>query len=679
MAYTKPAVKVFQELINAGGSANISPNLPACIIGVASNVVKVDFNDEVAKTRALAATLDTIQNNVGTPTDWEIKVNSGSAYPGQKLDDDTVEVVLANPLVKTYSVLEADITWDAGKATIVRGKNKIGTVAIGNEATNPLPWITNLTHVRVGSLAKVGSKVTFVTSVKDTTENTIIELADASITMGSIEVFAKLRESKAGVSGWVANDDRAIIGTGVSAAIPYKDDATYKYAVEKEVKGFGAPISVYINYKAARSDLKKRITTINSIEDCRNKLGEAHPIDNELAFGANIALANSGGTPIYVVGIEDNTLVSHTAAADLIEGQRVYWITPLTQELSIQAMYKAHVDKMSTPESGKWRVLLANQALPTEFYSLGKPDGGDIDENGFQDNLVKGMVSGSSIMLDEGTVGTKISAGDDVYLTVATDSSAKPEEAVVSDASGNLITLVAIPAVQGEVYFYVSRNASGDTAAQAEAVAAQSNTWKSNRVMNLPGDVMADVDGVNTNVPGYFLQCSVAGLGSGLPAQSGFTNITIAGITDLQHSNFYFKEEELNLMAGAGTVLFVQEAQGTTPYCRHGLTTDMSVLEYREILKVKNWDYLSYYYYDIVKSFIGVWNITPDTIQNIRQTVESASTKLLSRKLPKVGPPLLSFNIVKLEQNANSKDSIDMDIRISIVDPNNYTNIYLQI
>ena len=109
------------------------------------------------------------------------------------------------------------------------------------------------------------------------------------------------------------------------------------------------------------------------------------------------------------------------------------------------------------------------------------------------------------------------------------------------------------------------------------------------------------------------------------------------------------------------------------------LTTDMSVLEYRELLKVKNWDYLSYFYHDILEPFIGQWNITEDTLTTIRQTIISASENLLTQKLPKIGAPLISYEIQKLEQNATNKDTIDVRIKTEIVSPNNYNDVQLVI
>ena len=132
-------------------------------------------------------------------------------------------------------------------------------------------------------------------------------------------------------------------------------------------------------------------------------------------------------------------------------------------------------------------------------------------------------------------------------------------------------------------------------------------------------------------------------------------------------------------MAGAGTCLYVQAAQGTTPYCRHALTTDVSVLEYREILKVKNWDYLSYYFKDVLDPFIGTWNITDETVQTIRQTLVSAAEALLIRKLPRVGPPLVAYDITKIAQSESNADSIEVVMGVAIVSPNNYTTLTLVI
>ena len=189
-----------------------------------------------------------------------------------------------------------------------------------------------------------------------------------------------------------------------------------------------------------------------------------------------------------------------------------------------------------------------------------------------------------------------------------------------------------------------------------------------------------NIEGVDVpNLPGYYLAAAHAGMVAGFPVQQGFTNIGVAGISDLQHSNNYFNKDQLNVMAEAGTCLYVQAVQGGIPYCRHAVTTDMSVLEYREQLKVKNWDFLSYFYYDKLKSFIGSWNITTDTLQIIRTTIIAASELLKSQVLPRIGAPLLGYQILTLEQNKVNKDRISVKLRLEIVSPANYIDVILEI
>jgi hypothetical protein len=180
-------------------------------------------------------------------------------------------------------------------------------------------------------------------------------------------------------------------------------------------------------------------------------------------------------------------------------------------------------------------------------------------------------------------------------------------------------------------------------------------------------------------LPGYYLCAALGGMVAGFPVQQGFTNTGVAGIADLKDSNFYFTRAQLNTIAAAGTFLFVQATQGSIPYVRHELTTNMSALQYRELLCVKNWDWLSYYYYNQLSGFIGKWNITPDALNTLRQTIISASQLVMGQKLPKIGAPLLSYTINSLAQDATELDQVDINMTIAIVYPMNYISLYLVI
>lgn len=681
MAYNKPAVQVYQELLNAGGAANISPDLPACIVGPAGNVVTLDLTNALARAQTLAGSLTTLGN-----AEITLEVNAGSAKTAQIIDTASVGVQLRNPMVRTYTETGVDIA--AGVVTIAT--NGVGPAG-SNTAIQPTSFDPSVNHINVGDVVQIidvagagAISQSFVTAVTSATGFTVA--SDTTLTGATVNVFHKFSSSVATTDGWDSTAGNLTIGGLTSETIPAgsaPSDA-YAYFAEAEVNGFGNNLEVHIGYKAERTDLVGQILTINDTTDLENILGTADPYDNQLAFGVEIALSNSGGAPIYAITTDPDPLktelVAHTEALELAEAQLLYWLVPLTTTTAVQAAYKAHADAMSLPSSGNWRVALLNQAIPTVRYILGRPDGADVDGDGIPDNMIPATLSGSSILLSTGDVGT-VGTGDNLYITVSDGNGGFTTEAAieVNSAAGNLIVLATLPTTAaGQVFIYVERTAEKQD--QAQTIADQSATYSDKRIYNFPGNVRVNTAAfANAVVPGYFLMCAVAGLGSGLPAQNGITNITVAGISGLEHGNFYFSENQLNLMAQFGTMLFVQESQSTTPYCRHGLSTDVSVLEYRELLKVKNWDYLSYYYKNILAPFIGTWNITPDTLNTIRQTIISASETLLGRKLPKVGPPLLSYSINRLIQDPNNADAIIVDIQIAIVSPNNYTNVYLQI
>ena len=105
----------------------------------------------------------------------------------------------------------------------------------------------------------------------------------------------------------------------------------------------------------------------------------------------------------------------------------------------------------------------------------------------------------------------------------------------------------------------------------------------------------------------------------------------------------------------------------------------MSVYYYRELMAVKNWDYLSYFYYDQLKPFIGKWNITPDTIAIIRQVINAGSSTLINSKLPKIGAPLISATISSLAQNATNTDELDVNLSINMPSVLNDLNMFLTI
>lgn len=661
MTYIQPMVRVYQELANAGGGAAINPELPAAIVGLLKNIVEINMDDEAKKAISRAAQV----------TDFTGTVQVSNSFPGQVIEDNSVKVLVANALVKTY---RADVDFSAD--TPVLAVNELGPTG-SNGFNDNLSFATSK-HVEIGDIVVISDSgsdanpvVSFVTSL-----NTQTGAFDTAAGIGALNaakrvtVYKKFAELNAPRNGW-SN------GVNLANIYPASTSSTneYEFASEVKVKGSGSKADIHIGYAAKRKDLVG-LVTINGTADITNKLG-AITTDNPLAYGASKAIGASGGRAISVLAI-DPALEEGAAfnkAFEFLEGFNVYAIAAMTANPSVSAALKAHVKAMSTPQAGKWRVGISGLDIPDILNVLGTTTSGI---KGRVSSVDAGSKEATITLTDGNTVGDTRSS-DVVSMKGETFPSdpmvggydvidASQYTMVVSDPSGNL-------SANSEVEFRVVRAASKED--QAAFVAAQCKTFGDKRAWIVPGDALVNEGSVDKEVPGFYVAAGVAGYVSGVAPQVGITKVTMPGFAGMVHSNFYFTERQLNTMAGAGALLYVQEAQGTTPYCRHGLTTDMSVLEYREIVKVKNLDYLSYYFKRITDPFIGTWNINSDTVRTVRQVLDSAGSRLVARKLPKVGAPLVNYSIQKVAQNAKSKDAMDIEISVAIGDPNNYMNIHL--
>jgi len=456
--------------------------------------------------------------------------------------------------------------------------------------------------------------------------------------------------------------------TGIAGTVTVKSGVSLIYG--PVVSG-----SVYIAYNALRTDLANRVLTINDVLDLEGQLGTISDA-NPLALAIEIALANTTGR-IRAIAIASNDLAGHEAALVAAEGERLYFLTPLTQDQSIIAVYKAHCVQMSTPVNAAWRVTIANTAMPL-IQDIGIYSATSPNSNGGAN--VTTLVSGAYVLEASNAtfIADGVAPGDTVYFTAATATPTQVGAHTVLSVISNQQLILNTTAPATAISYYVTRSMSRTQT--AESVAAVSSGFNVNRVWHVQPDMVGvSVNGVTKYLPGYYLCAGLAGMGAGFAVQQGFTNVGVAGVVDLQHSNFFFSKADLNTMAGAGTCLFVQDTQGGIPYCRHELTTDMSNINYREILKVKELDFLSYFYYDKLKSFIGSWNITPSSLNTLRQTIVAGSELIKSQSLPKVGPVLLSYNITTLQQDPINTDTVDCVMTVAIGTPLNYIDLALTV
>jgi hypothetical protein len=730
MSYVVPSVLVYQQLATNGGVANVTPDLDAVIIGPCYNVVSYVAGS--AASLSLTAALSspggspfTLTNNAITNT-----VYLGSVKVGQVVDPSTIAMYLNSSLV------ESKVSYMSGTA----GSNVltipifsgVGTAAIGSPT---LTSVTNVTQLNPGDIISVvgagAGATTLTTSILSISGATVTMAvnAGANVTGGAITrvSFNNLNPNsstlrvEAGDQIVIAPSGTAFVTTVLSTVgsnnvitqinttdvLPVGSGGTFSVSVRKTFNNLSLPLTynsytnysltnvtvnasiainplpvvsygtvvsgaVNIAYTALRTDLSGSLIDIDNILTQQGTLGDATDA-NPLALAVELALANSIGR-IMCMAIPTNDLAGYTTCLNFLENSRVYCLVPLTQDVSILSAFQQHVQQMSTPQNAAWRITLVNTVIPAVSY-IGQYNPQLVNANSGNNTitLVSGkyqLNSSNSTFVTDGVV-----PGDTVMVTSAVGTPTLTS-LVVQTVVNNQTLIVNSTAAYTAVNFYVQRTLARTD--QANIVAANSHSFTSSRVYHIQPDLIGViVGGVTKYLPGYYAAAAISGLVSGLPAQQSLTNIGVAGIADLQHSNRYFTRAQLSTISAAGTWLLVQEAAGTIPYSRHSLSTDMSVLEYRELQQVKNIDYLSYYFHDILTNFPGRYNITPDTLQVLRATIIAGAKLLQGKTLPKIGPPLLDYKIVSIGQDPVNLDTVNANLQVTMPTVLNYINLYL--
>lgn len=431
--------------------------------------------------------------------------------------------------------------------------------------------------------------------------------------------------------------------------------------------------AVYIAYNALRTDLSNQVMTINNTLDNEGQFGTVDQ-NNPLALGVQVALANTT-TRVRAIAVPSNDEIGYQTALNLAQSQRLYALAVMTNDVAVGAALSAHCNQMSTPQAALWRIGFFNSLIPTTT-NVGQYTSTIVNANSGNNTIT--LVNGNYILTASNAtfISDGVEAGDMVNITAATGSPSQVGLAQVLNVISNQQLQIQATGTATAVSYWVSRTLSNTQ--RAADVAATSTTFESNRLIHVQPDVaIISVNGANQVLPGYYNCCALAGMVAGQPAQQGFTNMSVAGISNLSDSNFTFTRAQLDTMAAAGTLILVQATSGGVPYVRHELTTDMSTYYYRELQAVKTWDYVSYFFHDILTPFIGKWNITFQTLGIIRQTIISGATLLMSQSLPRIGAPLIGYQITSLAQDKTNTDTVNVNLQIQIPSVLNYLNVYL--
>jgi hypothetical protein len=179
-------------------------------------------------------------------------------------------------------------------------------------------------------------------------------------------------------------------------------------------------------------------------------------------------------------------------------------------------------------------------------------------------------------------------------------------------------------------------------------------------------DLENALTGVTSRHHGQYLACTVGGMICGLPPHQGLTFIAAAGISQIFNSNFYFSDANIDDLSENGWYVFLQDSETSAPYSAHEVTTDVSAYEYGELMFIKDFDFVSLFYKRIMQSFVGRYNIMPETLGMIRASFDAGTEYLRRLVYPKIGAPILSATVTKLEQLAGETDRVEIYAEVDI-------------
>lgn len=195
---------------------------------------------------------------------------------------------------------------------------------------------------------------------------------------------------------------------------------------------------------------------------------------------------------------------------------------------------------------------------------------------------------------------------------------------------------------------------------------------------SLPRDPLAPlVAKPAASQPGYYLSCAVGGLLASLPSHQGLTNLGIAGISKIYNANTYFDDKQMTQISNGGWLLFQQDTPSALPYIIHQLTTDPSTLEFGELSLVKNFDFVSLFFSDILDEFLGTWNINAETITFINAALDAGIENLKLRRRIRIGAPIISGRVTSVAESTASSDRVEVYIEVDFPKPLNTIGLHI--
>ena len=488
------------------------------------------------------------------------------------------------------------------------------------------------------------------------------------------------------------------IGSNYRVSQTLTAETGIKYSIEES--RFDRTGTVLISWDGVRIDNVDKRVTVQTTDDVLAKLGPAVP-ENPLAFAAFWAVQNTD-TTVFATAVAADSILNWTQALDFLETEEVYSLVPLTQDLATQQLFDAHVTSQSSVDGKHERKVFINRKLFVfaTRTTEASPDAGATITDSTSPTLDTFADAGADFVTDGVVTGDEIAFsfvdGDGVTQTGQTRVSTRDSATALTLLNGlTAAFIINWNAAVAPNRSYVITSPPLDKFDQAENIADFSRGFANRRVTNVWPDLVEftytddsektdfktqdELDGVTTLqtgnvtrvVDGFFLASAIGGQVAGEESEQPFTNLNIVGPVGLRNSNKYFTETQLDIIATGGTYIVIQEIDNGPTFSRHQLSTDISLIEKRELSITKNVDFISKFQRNQLRPYIGKFNITDIYLEQLRSVVSAILASLKS------DGKIITGTIVKLEQSKTQSDTVLLEIDILVPFPANFIRVTL--
>jgi hypothetical protein len=628
---------------------------------------------------------------------WEVTVGqaftatvatSGGTYTGAAAGTYIVEVTRGGAWATSPQITVAN----------TRGTDMSGPTTVTGANTAVTVGTTGVT-IRFAGLGLCGSDRFYVVVTPATTGsyNTLVlghNLAAEVVANGTTEVALELfirkdievsenRLNAAPNKNWEQSATQICLQSGITAYDSTYTDSGVPVALSvysAEAAGYGV---AYAQYRAWLPTLCNDINSIYSVGELDDAIsGPLHP-DNPLKWGVFKAVSNSNGVAVRYTAVADpNNTDDWLDVLELLDGREdVYGLVPLTRNATVLEAFAGHVDSQSSAESGRWRVTWVNLSVDdTVAVAAQNAEGSEILATISDDPLSAGT---QYTLLqvparDAGFVAAGVQPGDIVRALFRSDGfggTAYAEYLVDAVLNEDTLRLVSGPDAEISVAEKIEVWHTRTATEKATAVATTAG-FSSRRVMAVWPD---EVGSGAYLFPGYHLCAALAGLASGVNPHQPLTRVELAGFDNVDRTIKTFNRTQLDIMAGGGTWIVTKDLKSGAICTRQALTTaSYDDINAREEMVTRNLDNVSYYFLDLFSPFIGISNVTPSTVEEVRAAAQAGIMELSSHNyVRRLGTQIISGTITDCRAHAVLRDRIQLSI--GVVLPYSLNNLELHL